>query len=156
MKLFCANEISLRKEMAERASEMSLDELEDGEITDKEESDNNREEKSGNYGTVEENMMYNPIVRDILLDLFPLFESNSSPLQFRLFSHVTTFGLPRSFTKTNGMLKADEPHTFGFPSVCPDITLAAGTHPLRGTGAIAMALARLRLRSKGLNLLLQV
>lgn len=102
---------------------MSLDELEDEEITDKEESDNNRKEKSGNYGTVEENMMYNPKVRDILLDLFPLFESNSSPLQFRLFSHVTTFGLPRSFTKTNGMLKADEPHTFGFPSVCPDIAL---------------------------------
>ena len=66
MKLLCASEISLLKEMAKRASEMSLDELEDEEITDKEESDNNRKEKSGNYGTVEENMMYNPIVRDIL------------------------------------------------------------------------------------------
>ena len=55
--------------MAERASEMSLDELE--EITDKEESDNNRKEKSGNYGTVEENMMCNPIVRNIL-STFPI------------------------------------------------------------------------------------
>ena len=57
-----------------------------------------------------------------LHDIFPFFESNFFPLQADLLNHVTlaTFGLTvrlRSFIKTNCMLKADEPHAFGFPSV---------------------------------------
>lgn len=37
------------------------------------------------------------------------------------FGHSAT---PRRFQMTNGMLKADEPHTFGFPSCSPDITIS--------------------------------
>ena len=42
-------------------------------------------------------------------------------------NHITQFGEPnelRKFEKTKGMLKADEPHTFGFPSVSPDMTIS--------------------------------
>jgi hypothetical protein len=124
-----ASDISLLTDLAEQASRKFLNALEVEEVCDKR-SDNNREEKSGNYGSVEEKKMYDPIVRDTQAVL-PFFESNSSPLQVHLLNHITfgrTVG-PRSFTKTNGMLKADEPHMFGFPSVSPDITLAA-----RGVG----------------------
>ena len=79
--------------------------------------------------------MYDPILRGILHDLSPFFGPNSSPSQIRLLNHVTTFGRAvgsRSFIKTNSMRKADEPHTFGFPSVNPDMTLAT-----RGVGASA-------------------
>jgi len=72
--------------------------------------------------------MYDPLVCDAPPPL-PFFQSKNSNLQVRLFNQVTTFGVtvgPRSFTKTNGMLKADEPYRFGFPSVSPDTTLAAG------------------------------
>ena len=46
--------------------------------------------------------------------------------QVRLFSYIAEFDLatPRNFQKTNGMLKADEPHTFGFPSCSPDLTIS--------------------------------
>lgn len=37
------------------------------------------------------------------------------------FSHGTT---PRRFQKTNSMLKVDEPHTSGFPSCSPNITIS--------------------------------
>ena len=45
----------------------------------------------------------------------------------RLFNFIANFGhgsTPRRFQKTNGMLKADELHTFGFPSCSPDITIS--------------------------------
>ena len=41
--------------------------------------------------------------------------------QVRLFNFIAEFGhvgaKHHKFQKTNGMLKADEPHTFGFPSL---------------------------------------
>jgi hypothetical protein len=46
----------------------------------------------------------------------------------RLFNFISDFGhlgaKLRKFQKTNGMLKADEPHTFGFPSCSPDFTIS--------------------------------
>ena len=53
--------------------------------------------------------------------------SDSYLLQVRLFNFIACFGhgaTPRRFQKTNGMLKADELHTFGFPSCSPDITVS--------------------------------
>ena len=48
--------------------------------------------------------------------------------QVRLFNFTADFGHVgakiRKFQKTNGMLKADEPHTFGFPSCSPDFTIS--------------------------------
>jgi hypothetical protein len=43
-----------------------------------------------------------------------------------LFSYIAEFdqATPRKFQKTNGMPKADEPHTFGFPSCSPDLTIS--------------------------------
>ena len=70
LKFLYANDISLLKELAEQASRKSPDALEVEEVGDKR-SDNNREEKSGNHGSVEEKKMYDPIVRDILHDLIP-------------------------------------------------------------------------------------
>ncbi|KDR72581.1 hypothetical protein GALMADRAFT_1343166 [Galerina marginata CBS 339.88] len=89
-----------------KASMRSSDELELEEVQDAT-TDKNKEERSGNHGSAEEKKMYDPLIR--------------------LFSFISTFGLAHSsrrFKRTNGMLKADEPHTFGFPSVSPDITLA--------------------------------
>ena len=51
-----------------------------------------------------------------------------SSSQIRLFGHITNFGQVtehRTFQKTNVMLKPDEPHTFGFPSCSPDITITS-------------------------------
>ena len=53
LKFLYANDISLLKELAEQASRKSPDALEVEEVGDKR-SDNNREEKSGNHGSVEE------------------------------------------------------------------------------------------------------
>ena len=48
--------------------------------------------------------------------------------QVRLFNFIADFGHVgaklRKFQKTNGMLKVDEPHTFGFPSCSPDFTIS--------------------------------
>jgi len=60
-----ASDISLLKELEEQASKMSPDTLEIEEISDKR-ADNNKEEKSGNHGSVEEKRMYDPLVRDAL------------------------------------------------------------------------------------------
>ncbi|KAF8804954.1 hypothetical protein BYT27DRAFT_7258710 [Phlegmacium glaucopus] len=99
-------DISILKELVEQASQKTLDDLEAEEIWDKA-NDKNKEEKSGNHGSAEEKKMYAPLVR--------------------LFSYIANFGhaaTPRKFQKTNDMLKADEPHTFGFPSCSPDITVS--------------------------------
>jgi len=60
-----ASDISLLKELEEQASKMSPDMLEIEEVSDKR-ADNNKEEKSGNHGSVEEKRMYDPLVRDAL------------------------------------------------------------------------------------------
>ena len=48
--------------------------------------------------------------------------------QVRLFNFTADFGHVgaklRKYQKTNGMLKADEPHMFGFPSCSPDFTIS--------------------------------
>ena len=48
--------------------------------------------------------------------------------QVRPFNFIADFGHVgtnlRKFQKTNGMLKADEPHTFGFPSCSPDFMIS--------------------------------
>jgi Fungal protein kinase len=48
--------------------------------------------------------------------------------QVRLFNFIADFdrfgAKPRKFQRTNGMLKADEIHTFGFPSCSPDLTIS--------------------------------
>ncbi|KAF8804942.1 hypothetical protein BYT27DRAFT_7142933 [Phlegmacium glaucopus] len=98
-------DISILKELVEQASQKTLDHLEAEEIWDK--ANDKNKEKSGNRGSVEEKKMYAPLVR--------------------LFSYIANFGqtaTPREFRKTNSMLKADEPHTFGFPSCSPDITVS--------------------------------
>jgi hypothetical protein len=59
--------------------------------------------------------------------LFAIFLCCSDSFsQVRLFSYIAEFdqATPRKFQKTNGMLKADEPHTFGFPSCSPDLTIS--------------------------------
>src|SRR6266545_418378 len=60
----------------------------------------------------------------ILCNFF--FLCSDSSLQVRLFSYIANFdqATTRKFQKTNGMLKADEPHTFGFPSCSPDLTIS--------------------------------
>jgi len=70
LKFLYASDISLLKELAEQASRKSPDALEVEEVGDKR-SDNNKEEKSGNHGSVEEKKMYDPLVRNILHDFFP-------------------------------------------------------------------------------------
>ena len=85
----------------------------------------NKDIQSGNHGSVEERKMYGPLVCTSLDDVFLL------PLniffQFKLLNHITQFGHPnalRKFESTRGMLKADEYHTFGLPSVSADITIS--------------------------------
>jgi hypothetical protein len=77
--------------------------------------------------------MYDPLVRDIPSDFFFLC-SDSYVSQVRLFNYIANFGhgtTPRRFQKTNNMLKADEPHTFGFPSCSPDLTVSQ--HGINGS-----------------------
>ncbi|KAF8971192.1 hypothetical protein BDZ97DRAFT_1914201 [Flammula alnicola] len=100
-----AEDINLLKALTKQASKKTPELLELEETNDKA-SDPNKEERSGNHGSAEEKKMYDPLVR--------------------LFNHITTFGqvtASRRFQRTRGMLKADEPHTFGFPSCSPDITI---------------------------------
>ena len=61
--------------------------------------------------------------------MIPVFlSSDYYLLQVRLFDFIANFShgttQARRFQKTNGLLKADEPHTFGFPSCSPDITIS--------------------------------
>ncbi|PPQ70566.1 hypothetical protein CVT25_012036 [Psilocybe cyanescens] len=96
-----AEDIALLKGVAATASNKLPDDLEE------EEEANNDVAQSGNNGTEEERKMYAPIVR--------------------LFNHIAEFGgTPglRQVEHTKSMLKADEPHTFGFSSVSPDITIS--------------------------------
>ncbi|KAF8966884.1 hypothetical protein BDZ97DRAFT_2057176 [Flammula alnicola] len=100
LKVENTDDINLLKELAEKASQ-KLPEVE--EANDKA-NDPNKERRSGNHGSAEEKRMYDPLVR--------------------LFTHIINFDRatgPRRFQRTNG---ADEPHTFGFPSVSPDITIS--------------------------------
>ena len=118
-------DIGLLMELVERASKKTPEELEIEEINDTT-NDLNKEERSGNHGSAEEKKMYDPLVHVILSDCVFLC-SDSYLLQVRLFNFIAYFGhgtTPRRFQKTNGMLKADELHTFGFPSCSPDITIS--------------------------------
>src|SRR5882762_2671534 len=118
-------DISLLKELVERASKKTSEELEIEEINDTA-NDLNKEERSGNHGSSEEKKMYDPLVPVILSDCVFLW-SDSYLLQVCLFNFIAYFGhgtTPRSFQKTNGMLNADELHTFGFPSCSPNITIS--------------------------------
>ncbi|KIM71242.1 hypothetical protein PILCRDRAFT_758525 [Piloderma croceum F 1598] len=102
-----AEDIKLLKDLVERASKKTPEALELEEINDTA-NDLNKQETSGNHGSAEEKKMYDPLVR--------------------LFNFIADFGHVgaelRKFQKTNGMLKADEPHTFGFPSCSPDFTIS--------------------------------
>ncbi|PPQ83145.1 hypothetical protein CVT25_005388 [Psilocybe cyanescens] len=104
-----AQDISLLKDVIANASKKSPEVLEAKEEIDKGvDPVITRGERGGNHGCAEEKKMYDPLVR--------------------LFTHIANFGQsiePRIFQKTNGMLKADEPHTFSFPSVNPDVTISA-------------------------------
>ncbi|KAF8804950.1 hypothetical protein BYT27DRAFT_7169707 [Phlegmacium glaucopus] len=98
-------DISILKELVKQASQKTHDDLEAEEVWDK--ANDKNKEQSGNHGSVEEKKMYAPLVR--------------------LFSYIANFGhaaTPREFQKTNSILKADVPHTFGFPSCSPDITVS--------------------------------
>ena len=62
----------------------------------------------------------------VLFDYVFLCSDNYS-FQVRLFNFIAYFGhgtTPCRFRKTNGMLTADQPHTCGFPSCSPDITIS--------------------------------
>ena len=109
--------------LAEQASKKTSDVLEDEENQDKA-NDSNKEERSGNHGAAEEKKMYDPLVCNTLCNFF--FLSSDSSLQVRLFNYIANFdqATTRKFQKTNGMLKADERHTFGFPSCSPDLTIS--------------------------------
>ncbi|KAF8966888.1 hypothetical protein BDZ97DRAFT_585476 [Flammula alnicola] len=118
-------DINLLKEFAEKASKKLPDAEEVEEANDKA-NDPNKERRSGNHGCAEEKRVYEPLVRDILSE-FLFLPSESSLLQVRLFTHIINFDQatgPHRFQRTNGTLKADEPHTFGFPSVSPDIIIS--------------------------------
>jgi len=120
-----AEDISLLMELVERASKKTPEELEIEETNDTA-NDLNKEERSGNHGSSEEKKMYDPLVRVIFSNCV-LHCSDSYLFQVRLFNFIAYFGhgtAPRRFQKTNGMLKADELHTFGFPSCSPDITIS--------------------------------
>ena len=69
LKFLYASDISLLKDLAEQALRKSPDALEVEEVGDKR-SDNSREEKSGNHGSVEEKKMYDPLVHNILHEVF--------------------------------------------------------------------------------------
>ncbi|KAF8174887.1 hypothetical protein BJ912DRAFT_989456 [Pholiota molesta] len=100
--------IATLKEVAENAFGTRLEDLEAEEVVDKA-NDKDKGEKSGNHGSAEEKRMYNPLLE--------------------LFAHITNFNEAtrppcRTFHRTNGMLKPDEPHTLGFTSASPDITIS--------------------------------
>ena len=64
----------------------------------------------------------------VILSANVFYFRDSYVSQVRLFNFIADFGHDgaqlREFQKTNGMLKADEPHTFGFPSCSPDFTIS--------------------------------
>lgn len=120
----CKDDVALLSQLVAQASKKLPDELEQEEIEDAI-NDPNKDIQSGNHGSAEEKKMYAPLVRTFLNDV--LFLALKMLFQVKLLDHITRFEDPkalRKFNKTQGMLKADEPHTFGFPSVSPDITLS--------------------------------
>ncbi|KAG5650556.1 hypothetical protein H0H81_011827 [Sphagnurus paluster] len=124
-----AQDIGLLKDVVANASKKSPEVLEAEEEADKgAEPVTTREKRSGNRGCAEEKKMYDPLVGSFS-ETFASFPHDCLfSLKVRLFTHIANFGQPaepRIFQKTIGMLKADESHTFGFPSVSPDVTISA-------------------------------
>ncbi|KAF8072220.1 hypothetical protein FPV67DRAFT_1623101 [Lyophyllum atratum] len=108
-----ADDIETLKVVAARASNREVEELEQWEALHKAEEafekaeDTEREDISGNHGSEEEQEMYEPLIR--------------------LFNYIANFGqaiTPRTFQRTDTMLKPQESHTFGFQSYSPDIIIS--------------------------------
>jgi len=65
LKVAYKEDIDLLKTLAEATAKKPVDVLEYAEITDTA-NDQNKEERSGNHGSVEEKKMYDPLVHDFL------------------------------------------------------------------------------------------